>query len=368
MTSQTRFVKLGFISDSIKYFLPNSQAIALAIILTVSFVLIYSLSSLLMPVFASIVLAYLLEGLVGKLEKTGLHRLPAVYLIFSVFMACLGFLLFYLLPLVSQQAIELIQHIPDIIKSAQKGIMRLPELYPKLFTEHKIKQMIDVVQTELLTYGQNLLSFSAASVVGIVSAMVYLFLVPMMIFFLLKDKDLLVAWFLQFMPRDRHLTVRVWQEVDIQMGNYVRGKFAEIFILWFVSYATYATMGLNYAMLLAVLMGVQAIIPYIGATLVTFPVLGVAYFQWGLAGDEFMYLVIAYTIIQALDGVLLVPILFSEAVNLHAIAIIVAILFFGGLWGFWGVFFAIPLATVVKAVLTAWPRIGDKDLEALTES
>jgi len=203
------------------------------------------------------------------------------------------------------------------------------------------------------------LSISAASVVGVVSALIYLFLVPMMVFFFLKDKELLIGWFLQFMPRNRNLTVRVWEEVDIQIGNYVRGKFAEIFILWFVSYVTFATMGLNYAMLLAVLMGVQVIIPYIGATLVTFPVLGVAYFQWGLSGDDFMYLVIAYSIIQALDGVVLVPVLFSEAVNLHAIAIIVAILFFGGLWGFWGVFFAIPLATVVKAVLTAWPRIGD---------
>jgi putative permease len=190
--------------------------------------------------------------------------------------------------------------------------------------------------------------------------MIYLFLVPMMVFFFLKDKELLISWFLQFMPRDRHLTVRVWEEVDTQLGNYVRGKFAEIFILWIVSYATFAVMGLNYAMLLAVLMGVQVIIPYIGATLVTFPVLGVAYFEWGLNGDDFMYIVIAYSIIQALDGVVLVPVLFSEAVNLHAIAIIVAILFFGGLWGFWGVFFAIPLATVVKAVLTAWPRIGDK--------
>jgi len=175
---------------------------------------------------------------------------------------------------------------------------------------------------------------------------------------------MLVSWFLQFMPKDRHLTVRVWEEVDMQIGNYVRGKFAEVFILWAVSYVTYAAMGLNYAMLLAVLMGVQVIIPYIGATLVTFPVLGVAYFQWGLGGDEFMYIVIAYSIIQALDGVILVPVLFSEAVNLHAVAIIVAILFFGGLWGFWGVFLAIPLATVVKAVLTAWPRIGDNSLDA----
>ena len=360
MTTQAPFVNLRFFSDSFKRFLPNSQAVSLAIILIVSFVLIYSLSSILMPVFASIVVAYLLEGLVGKAEKMGMSRLPAVYLVFSGFMACLGFLLFYLMPLVSQQAVELIQQIPDIINRAQTEIMRLPKTYPKMISESKIQQMMFAVQKELLTYGQNMLSLSAASVVGIVSAMIYLFLVPMMVFFFLKDKALLISWFLQFMPRDRHLTVRVWEEVDTQLGNYVRGKFAEIFILWVVSYATFAVMSLNYAMLLAVLMGVQVIIPYIGATLVTFPVLMVAYFQWGLSGDDFMYIVIAYSIIQALDGVVLVPVLFSEAVNLHAIAIIVAILFFGGLWGFWGVFFAIPLATVVKAVLTAWPRIGDK--------
>jgi putative permease len=363
MTTHARSVNIRFFSEPIKRFLPNSQAVSLAIILIVNFVMIYSLSSILMPVFASIVFAYLLEGLVSKTENLGMSRLPAVYIVFSGFMACLGFLLFYLMPLVSQQAVELIQNIPGIISRAQTGILSLPEMYPKLISEARIQQMMFAVQKELLTYGQNILTLSAASVVGIVSALIYLFLVPMMVFFFLKDKDLLISWLLQFMPKNRNLTVRVWEDVDIQLGNYVRGKFAEVFILWFVSYATFATMDLNYAMLLAVLMGVQVIIPYIGATLVTFPVVAVAYFQWGLSGDDFMYIVIAYSIIQALDGVVLVPVLFSEAVNLHAVAIIIAILFFGGLWGFWGVFFAIPLATVVKAVLTAWPRLGDRPME-----
>ncbi|MGZ4970805.1 MAG: AI-2E family transporter [Methylobacter sp.] len=364
MATQAQSPSLRFLTDTFKCFLPNPQAVALAIILIVSFVLIYSLSDLLMPVFISIVLAYLLEGLVSKAESMKMPRLPAVYLVFSAFMACLVFLLFYLMPLVSQQAVELVQHIPEIINRAQTGIMSLPEMYPQFISENKIQQMMFAVQRELLNYGQNILSHSAASVVGLVSVMIYLFLVPMMVFFFLKDKQILIAWFLQFMPKDRNLTVRVWEEVDMQIGNYVRGKFVEVFILWAVSYVTYASMGLNYAMLLAVLMGLQVIIPYIGATLVTFPVLGVAFFQWGLGSDEFMYVVIAYSIIQALDGVVLVPVLFSEAVNLHAVAIIVAILFFGGLWGFWGVFLAIPLATVVKAVLTAWPRIGDNSLNA----
>jgi putative permease len=235
--------------------------------------------------------------------------------------------------------------------------MHLPEKYPQFINESKIQEIMFTVQKELLVYGQNVLTVSAASVVGLASALVYLFLVPMMVFFFLKDKNILVGWVLQYLPRDRHLSVRVWEEVEVQIANYVRGKFAEVFLLWVVSYVTYQTMGLNYAMLLSVLMGLSVIIPYIGATLVTFPVLLVAYFQWGLNDDHFMYVVIAYSIIQALDGVVLVPVLFSEAVNLHAIAIIIAILFFGGLWGFWGVFLAIPLATVVKAVLTAWPQI-----------
>ncbi|MCK5122359.1 MAG: AI-2E family transporter, partial [Methylococcales bacterium] len=213
------------------------------------------------------------------------------------------------------------------------------------------------IQEELLNYGQELISNSAASVLGLVTAMVYLFLVPLMVFFFLKDKKTLITWFFQFMPRDMSLSTRVWKEVDMQIANYVRGKFAEVVILALASYVTYSLLDLNYAILLSVLMGLSVVIPYVGATLVTFPVLGVAIIQWGVTGDEFIYVAIAYSIIQAIDGVILVPLLFSEAVNLHPIAIIVAILFFGGIWGFWGVFFAIPLATAVKAILNAWPKL-----------
>jgi len=96
------------------------------------------------------------------------------------------------------------------------------------------------------------------------------------------------------------------------------------------------------------------------------PIAFVAYFQWGW-GWSFGQVMIAYAVIQALDGNVLVPLLFSEALNLHPVAIIVAILVFGGLWGFWGVFFAIPLATVVQAVLKAWPR-AIKDDDSIEEA
>lgn len=359
MSKKTDFSNLDFVRNFFQRFLPNSQVVALAISLIVGSLLIYSLSGLLMPVFASVVLAYLLEGLVAKIEARWMSRLAAVYVVFFAFLAMLGFILFVLVPVVSDQTVQLVQRIPEMVYSAQSQILRLPEMYPELISQARIREIMFSIQQDLLKYGQNIISGSAQSFAGLLAAVIYLFLVPMMVFFLMKDKDLLIDWFSQFFPRDMTLTLRVWQEVDLQIANYVRGKFLEVFILWATSYTTFALLDLNYAMLLGVLMGLQVVIPYVGATLVTFPVLGVAYVQWGMGGgNEFMYVLISYSIIQALDGVVLVPLLFSEAVNLHPIAIIVAILFFGGLWGFWGVFFAIPLATLVKAVLNAWPKVG----------
>ena len=358
MNTQDDLIDLRFFNRIIRRLLPNSQATALLIILMAGFLLVIYLSDVLMPFFIAVVLAYLLEGLVCKLEIK-LPRLLAVLLVFSGFIGVLAYFLFGLMPVLYDQAVQLIQHFPEMFNSLHTGILRLPELYPQFISADKIREFTFAAQDEVLNYKQEFLSVSAASLLGLITAMVYLVLVPLMVFFFLKDKQMLVSWMTGFMPKDRLLSVQVWKEVDGQIGNYVRGKFVEVFLLGAVSYITFIAVGLNYAMLLAVFMGVQAIIPYIGATLVTFPVLAVAYFQWGM-NDEFMYILIAYAVIQAIDGVVLVPLLFSEAVNLHPVAIVMAILFFGGMWGFWGVFFAIPLATLVKAVVSAWPKMGDR--------
>jgi putative permease len=101
------------------------------------------------------------------------------------------------------------------------------------------------------------------------------------------------------------------------------------------------------------------LIPYVGFIVTTIPVVLVGYFQWGGDGGvtgQFAMMLYTYLMVQFIDGNILVPILFSEVVNLHPIAIIIAILFFGSIWGFWGVFFAIPLATLVNAIINAWPR------------
>lgn len=356
-----------FFLNWIRRVIPNPQAIALAVLLIVGFFLVATLSDMLLPVFAAGVFAYLLQGIVAFGEREDIPRFTVVLVVYSAFLAFLTFILIALLPLLYQQTVQLIQQLPAMVNRAQDVVLQLPEIYPSWFTEAQVLDIIAGVREAIISYGRDLLSISISSVVGIITLIVYLILVPLLIFFFLKDKEKILHWFVQFLPRDIHLSARVWREVDIQIGNYIRGKFVEVIMLGVVSYVTFALMGLNYSVLLGVLMGLSVIIPYVGATLVTFPVTIVAYTQWGLT-EDFAWIMVAYAIMQTCDGAILVPLLFSEAVNLHPVAIIVAILFFGGLWGFWGVFFAIPLATLVQAVLTAWPSHDDEESEMADES
>lgn len=346
--------------------LSDPQVIGLAVVLLAGFVIMYAAGDMLAPVIASIIIAYLLEGPVAYLESKGSPRLAAVIIVFSAFMAFLVFVTFGLMPLLSRQATQLVQELPNMIARGQDILLTLPERYPRLFSEEQVRDLIGSIRAETVAFGQFAVSVSFASVVGIIAWIVYLVLMPLMVFFFMKDKRRIIEWVTGFLPTDRDLLGRVWRDVDLQIGNYVRGKFIEIVIVWVATYITFAFLGLQFSMLLGAVVGLSVLIPYIGAVTVTIPVALVAYFQWGFTAD-FGWLLLAYFVIQALDGNLLVPVLFSEAVNLHPVAIIVAILVFGGVWGFWGVFFAIPLATLVQAVLKAWPRLdstGPPDADA----
>ncbi|GAB4366834.1 MAG: AI-2E family transporter [Methylohalobius crimeensis] len=334
---------------------PTPQAIALTLLLALGFLGVVFLADMMMPVFAALVIAYLLEGLVQSLEAWRTPRLAAVVGVFMAFMAMLLFIVIALLPLLYQQLAQLVQQLPVMVTQGLALLNRLPERYPEFINQGQVNQLIAAVRQELITMGQTLVTYSYASLVNVISIIVYVILVPVLVFFFLKDKTKIQTWLQQFLPKDIHLTAQVWRNVDVQIGNYIRGKVIEILIVFGASYLTFSLLGLKYALLLSVLVGLSVIIPYIGATVVTFPILVVAYFQWNLT-TPFWYVTIAYFVLQALDAMVLVPILFAEVVNLHPVAIIVAILFFGGFWGFWGVFFAIPLATLVEAVLSAWPR------------
>ena len=342
----------------------NPQVVILGLAIVGGLLCILLLGKILAPVIAAVIIAYLLEGLVGKLENFKVPRLLAVYAVFSAFVALLLILLFGLAPLLSRQIAQLVQQVPNYLQQVPGVLLGLTEKYPQLFTEDQMTEVVTQLGTEVRSYGEQLLKWSWSSALGLFSLIIFLVLIPLMVFFFLKDKVKLIQWVTRYLPNDRQLVNSVWQDVDRQIGNYVRGKALEIFIVGAVTWVTFSFLELKYTILLATLTGFSVLIPFIGAAVVVVPVAVVALLQFGW-GSELLWVVVAYGIIQALDGNVLVPILFSEVTDLHPVAIIIAVLFFGGLWGFWGIFFAIPLATAVSAILRAWPRSTVVDSSAV---
>ncbi|MGD9311157.1 MAG: AI-2E family transporter [Desulfosarcina sp.] len=331
----------------------DPQRVILGLMLLVGAGLVYFLGSLLAPVLVSIVIAYLLDGLVSLLHRSKLPRLAAVTIVFVVFLVSMLVMILWLLPLTVKQISQLVQQLPGMLSTVQYRLLQLPTSYPELISESQVQQVINYLNTSINVLGRRVLSLSVASVVGLMHLVVYLVLVPLMVFFMLKDKAKILAWGRRFLPDNMDLTESVWQEANVQVTNYIRGKGWELLIIWGVSYVVFKALGLQFALLISLFVGLSVIIPYIGVTVMGFVMALVAFIQWGWS-QEFATAMVAYLVIQILDGNLLAPLLLSGVVDLHPVAIVVAVLLFGGLWGLWGLFFAIPLATLANAVIKAW--------------
>ncbi len=321
----------------------------LATLLTI-LVLILSLGDVLAPVFFAIALAYVLDGIVQLLVRLKVPHLVAVAVVCMGAMLIVLFALLAVLPLLSEQVVRLVQHIPDDVERLKQAIHDVQLHSAAWMNPEHVQQMMASATTKVQEWGAMLLSLSFSRLPGLMVLMVYAVLVPVLVFFLLKDKTVILTWGKKFLPRERSLLGRVWLELDTQIGNYIRGRFWESFMVGLVMWLCYLWMGHQYALLLGVLTGISVWLPFIGAALVTVPVIFLSFFQWG-ASDMTLYAILAYGVIQLIDANVVIPWLFSEVVNLHPIAIIVAVLFFGSVWGALGVFLAIPLAALIQSVL-----------------
>ena len=335
--------------------LTHKESVILVIVMASTFLVLATIGDILMPVLVALILAYLMQGAADRLKSWGLNETLALsgatLLFVGVF---LGFTV-GIAPLIWRQLGGLIREAPAMVEAVQAVVAGLIAQYPTMIEQAPIEELMSTLQSQAASFGQAVLGFGLSSIPGVLTFAIYMVLIPLMVFFFLKDREVILNWVLSFLPSDRPQLDQIGRAMNVQIANYVRGKGIEITIIGAVSYAAFTTFDLNYTALLALLVGLSVIVPYIGAFLVTIPVMLVALFQFGLTGD-FYWVVGLYMLIQVLDGNVLVPLLFSEAVDLHPVAIIIAVLVFGGLWGVWGVFFAIPLATLCNVLLVSWPR------------
>lgn len=343
-------------------YLGDEEALLLLLIIISSLVVIWFLGEFLAPFLVSLIIAYILQGPMHALVARGVPRGLAVGITYLFFLGLIIAICFFLIPLILEEVTSVVADLPAIMNRGEQLFKNLVESGSDYISDEFLSSLFGQLNQIALYNGEKLVAYSLGRIPGLMTLTVYGALVLILVFFLLKDWRILGTGIKGFLPTRRGAMRIIWAEMDQQLANYLRGKALEILIVGIVSYLVFALFGLRYSLLLAVLVGFSVLIPFVGAFAVTIPVALVALFQWGLSPVTF-YLVLAYIILQILDGNVLVPLIFSEAVNLHPVVIILAILVFGGIWGVWGVFFAIPLATLIKALISAWPVSEKKQLE-----
>ena len=336
--------------------LTDPNQVALALIILFITLITYILLATVAPILVAIILAYMLEGIVHRFTVNNtISRNTIVLIVYLSFLAVSMIILFLIFPLMIEQLTLFIKSLPSILEKGKTFLLSFTSTDKGLITANQLTNIFSALNSEITMMSGSIVSYSLSSAGSIIEIIIYMLIVPILIFFLLFDKKDINAWFKKFFPEKLDLSKKAYAELDLKIGNYIRCKFIEIIIVWIASTLLFTILGLNYSLILGFLCGISVIIPYVGAIAVTIPILFVGYFQWGTS-SEFWYIVLAHILIQVLDGNVVVPILFSDAVNLHPLAILVSILFFGTIWGIWGVFFAIPLAVLVNTLLNIWPR------------
>ena len=332
----------------------NEETIIFSFALLVFFIVISFFGSVLTPFIISIIVAYLLVGMQKKIQSYNISEKVSLVITFSIFIVTGATLVIWLVPLLYTQLQAFVLDVPNLINNFRDFISELPSKFPDLVSSDQITIFFQAVSEEISAIAQNIVKTSISSIQSAITVLLYIILFPILVYFFLFDRKNIIDGCLKVIPGRRKMFTSIWAEMDIQLSNYVRGKTIEIFIVGIAAAIIFSSLGLRYSALLSVLVGLSVIIPYVGAFLVTIPVVVVGLIQFGL-GTQFTILISLYLLLQALDGNLLVPIIFSETVKLHPVIIILAVFIFGSMFGFWGVFFSIPIATFIKAVWNAWP-------------
>ena len=340
--------------DKLLGLVKDPRWVALFLVLAVSIILIVYFGSILAPFLIAIIIAYFLDGGVRQL----LHFWPGKHL-----RACLvvytAFILSYLILVIGpvniafRQTIQLAQNFSEISVKIQLLVNSGLESLSGFFPADQQQQIAGLLTQHLQDNWQLLLGRVVGSLNEIGAWLLYLGLVPILVLFLLKDKEILLRSFLRLLPPERELVERIWNETEAKIANYIRGKIWEVLMVAIVSWVVFAMMGFRYSVMMGMVSGMSVIIPFVGVFMAALPLFLLGYVQWGATWDLW-WLLIAYGIIQVIDAYVVVPLMFSEAVKLHPIFILLGVLAFGSLWGFWGVFFAIPLATLAKSLLVAY--------------
>ncbi|MCM3746655.1 AI-2E family transporter [Paenibacillus pasadenensis] len=303
-------------------------------------------SAVLTPFLIALVISYVLHPIVSLLSSRKMPRSMAVLLIYTVFLSALSVILMNLIPMVAGQVQELGEHAPELTMRAQSLVhdFNNTSFLPDSFR--------DALSRALVSMERRLAESTTAFINNIgsmLNAVFLLFIIPFLVFYILKDFEVMERAVIAYVPKShRKGIVRMFKDIDDALGSYIRGQFLVCVIVGVLAYAGYAIIGLPYALLLASVVAVTNVIPYLGPFIGAAPALLVAS---TVSFKMMLFVVIVNTICQILEGNVISPQVVGRTLHIHPLMIIFALLIGGELAGIPGMILAVPVFAALKVIL-----------------
>ncbi|MFC2948441.1 AI-2E family transporter [Virgibacillus sediminis] len=304
--------------------------------------------NLLAPFLLSCLLAYLLYPVVQKLHKWDIPRTAAILLIYVLFFGGTAYAVYRVYPAAVHQLQDLNQQLPVFIDMYQDLIYQLYE-YTSFLPEtihDKMDQWIARVESGL----ENLLDKLVGGFTKIFDMILFLTVIPVLVFYFLKDYGILTGFFKKFIPgKYRPQISHMAHAIDESLGNYIRGQLLVCLFVGLASWIAFQLLGLKYALLLAIIMGLTNIIPYFGPIIGAVPAVAIAL---TMSGHLVIFALLAIFAIQVIEGNLLSPYIVGKSIDIHPVAIIFVLLLGGQLFGIIGMIIAVPALTIGKVIIS----------------
>lgn len=317
---------------------------------------LYAVMPILTPFLVSLLIAYMGDPLVDKLEERGLSRTLGVIVVFAVIVLILAGVLAFLVPLISKQLVKLYGMLPQMVDWVQHTAV--PWLHSKLgvpsdiLDGDKLKQAFSEHLDKTSGAAGFLLAKVTASGMALFGFVANFVLIPVVSFYLLRDWDILVDKVRGLLPRrGEGAVVKMAKECHEVLGAFIRGQLLVMLALGGIYATGLMLLGLDLGLLVGLLAGLASIVPYMGFAVGITAALLAGVFQFGFELYPLLGIVGVFALGQALEGMVLTPLLVGDRIGLHPVAVIFAIMAGGQLFGFTGVLLALPAAAVIMVLL-----------------
>lgn len=323
--------------------------------------LIYLLAPVLTPFLISALLAYLGDPLVDRLEARKFSRTLGVVVVFTIMTLLFLILLLVMIPLLEKQISILIEKVPQWIDWFQQSVLPGIASYagfetPSLDTSAFKRALMGNWQSLSGALGEMFGKLTHSGLV-VVNWLAFLLLIPVVTFYLLRDWDILVAKVNDLLPRRiEGIVTRLAKECDAVLAEFFRGQLSVMLALAIIYTLGLMIVGLDLAFLIGILAGLVSFVPYLGFV-VGIVVAGIAAVMQFHDAIHLLYVAVVFGIGQALEGMVLSPLLVGDRIGLHPVAVIFAVMAGGQLFGFFGVLLALPVAAMIVVILRHWQEI-----------